>query len=290
MGLVWICHGQIYNYLEERSLTTITYKEENNAKFPNILFCSNDVFKPNYLKQKEMMKQDQQIYDQYVVPINIKLSKSQQFHFDGIKLNYTMTEIYTEWYGKCQVFQFLDTFESRKWLVFEALRNESNYLMVIPPGTEIFFNYDWLFTSPTAIQINSDINVNIHRKRYERVHKKSKPCGEGINLEKFISCMKEDFIERLNNNNATFQCLSFYEHNILRKEFPNVPVCNSSQAYKTHELFLEVIDSYARTSNLQKCSLPCIMDDINYNSAFSKGTGTYDNLRIVLNIYYIKEN
>ena len=88
--------------------------------------------------------------------------------------------------------------------------------------------------------------------------------------------MKEDFIERLNNNNATFQCLSFYEHNILRKEFPNVPVCNSSQAYQTHELFLEVIDSYAGISKeKQKCSLPCIMDDINYNSAFSKGTGTY---------------
>ena len=85
MGLVWICHGQIYNYLEERSLTTITYKQENNAKFPNIVFCSKDVFKPNYLKQKEMMKQDQEIYDQYVVPINIENSFSYSNVRAGVK-------------------------------------------------------------------------------------------------------------------------------------------------------------------------------------------------------------
>ena len=44
------------------------------------------------------------------------------------------------------MFQFSETFESRKCLIFEAWRNESNYLMVIPPGSEIFFNYDWMYT------------------------------------------------------------------------------------------------------------------------------------------------
>ena len=61
------------------------------------------------------------------------------------------------------MFQFFGTFEFRKYLVFEARRSESNYLMVIPPGTEMFFNYDWLYTSPTAIQINSDVNVKINK-------------------------------------------------------------------------------------------------------------------------------
>ena len=156
-GLVWICYGQYYNYLNERSLATIAYEEDSNGNFPNIIFCSIDIFKPNYLSQKEIMKNDQQIYDQYAVPVNIKLSEN-QFDFDGIKLNYTTTEIYTEWSGKCRLFQFFGTFEFRKYLVFEARRSESNYLMVIPPGTEMFFNYDWLYTSPTAIQINSDVN------------------------------------------------------------------------------------------------------------------------------------
>ena len=160
MGLVWICYGQFKNYINERSLTTISYEQEINGRFPNIIFCSIDIFKPNYLKQKETMKNDQQLYDQYAVPINIKLNET-QIYFDEI--NYTTTEIYTEWYGKCRVFQFFGTFESRKWLNFEAQRNESNYLMVIPPETEIFFNYDWLFTSPSAIQITSDINVNIQK-------------------------------------------------------------------------------------------------------------------------------
>ena len=44
------------------------------------------------------------------------------------------------------MFQFSGTFESRKYLIFEAWRNESNYLFVIPPGSEIFFNYDWIYT------------------------------------------------------------------------------------------------------------------------------------------------
>ena len=57
----------------------------------------------------------------------------------------------------------------------------------------------------------------------------------------FIDCLKEDFIERLNK--TTFQCLSFYEHNIFQTKFPHYPVCNASQAYKSHELFLEMIDN-----------------------------------------------
>ena len=44
------------------------------------------------------------------------------------------------------MFQFSGTFESRKYLIFEAWRNESNYFMVITPGSEIFFNYDWIYT------------------------------------------------------------------------------------------------------------------------------------------------
>ena len=160
MGLVWICYGQFKNYINERSLETTAYEQDSNGRFPNIIFCSIDIFKPNFLKQREIMKTDQQIYDQYAVPINIKLSDN-QIDFDEI--NYTTKEIYTEWYGKCRMFQFFGTFESRKWLKFEARRNESNYLMIIPPGTEIFFNYDWLFTAPTAIQINSDVNVNIQK-------------------------------------------------------------------------------------------------------------------------------
>ena len=108
------------------------------------------------------MKNDRQIYDQYAVPVNIKLSED-QFQFDETKLNYTTTEIYTEWSGKCRLFHFFGTFEFRKYLLFEARRSESNYLMVIPPGTEMFFNYDWLYTIPTPIQINSDVSVNIKK-------------------------------------------------------------------------------------------------------------------------------
>ena len=95
-----------------------------------------------------------------------------------------------------------------------------------------------------------------------------------MNLDKFVDCLKEDFIERLNK--TTFQCLSFYEHNILKKKIPHVPVCNASLASKSHELFLEVIESYAViTKEKQRCNLPCIIEDVTYNSAFSKGTGTY---------------
>ena len=61
------------------------------------------------------------------------------------------------------MFQFSGTFESRKYLIFEAWRNESNYLMVITPGSEIFFNYDWIYTRPIPIQINSDVVVSIQR-------------------------------------------------------------------------------------------------------------------------------
>ena len=162
LGLVWVCHGQFENYIREKSLTTTTTEELSNGKLPNIIFCSYDTFKPNYSKQREMMENDQQIYDQYTVPINIKVSEEQKY-LGGIKPNYTIIEIYTKFYGKCQMFQFSGTFESRKYLVFEAWRNESNYLMVIPPGPEIFFNYDWIFTRPTPIPINSDKVVSIQR-------------------------------------------------------------------------------------------------------------------------------
>ena len=107
-------------------------------------------------------------------------------------------------------------------------------------------------------------------------------------MEKFIDCLKEDFIERLNQ--TTFQCLSFYEHTILKKKFPYVPVCNASLAYKSHELFLEVISNYAGFFSKEKrrCNQPCIIEDVTYNSAFSKGTGTYinKNYKLLLNSAY----
>ena len=162
LGLVWVCHDQFENYLEEKTLTTTATIQDNNGKFPNIIFCSYDTFKPNYSKQRDMMENDQQIYDQYTVPINIKVSEKQK-SLGGIKPNYTITEIYTKFYGKCRMFHFMGTFESRKYLVFEAWRNESNYLLVIPPGTEIFFNYDWIYTRPIPIQINFDVVVSIQR-------------------------------------------------------------------------------------------------------------------------------
>ena len=128
-----------------------------------------------------------------------------------------------------------------------------------------------------------------NRKRYERVRKNSKPCGEGLNLDKFIDCLKEDFIERLNK--TTFQCLSFYEHNIFKTKFPHYPVCNASQAYRSHELFLEMIDNYARSPAkiMQRCIRPCIIGDVTYNSAFAKSTGTYIYIYIfksLLNVVY----
>ena len=163
-----------------------------------------------------------------------------------------------------------------------------------------------MYTRPTPIQINSDVVVSIQRylhftsnsvlfssfhnynhslynwffleiKRWNRrqrefVNKSFKPCGEGINLDKHIDCLKEDFVERLNK--TTFQCLSFYEYNIMRKKFPNIPVCNASLAHKSHELFIEVIESYRGVLKQKlKCKKPCIVEDVTYNSAFSKSTG-----------------
>ena len=95
-----------------------------------------------------------------------------------------------------------------------------------------------------------------------------------INLDNHIDCLKEDFVERLNK--TSFQCLSFYEHNILRKKFPNIPVCNASLTHKSHELLIEVIESYGGMpkQNL-RCKKPCIVGDVTYNSAFTKSTGTY---------------
>ena len=110
------------------------------------------------------IKTDQQVYDQYAVPINIKLAGLEPLkQINDFKVNYTITEIYTEYYGKCQMYQFFGRFEIGRFIIFEASRSESNYAMVIPPETEIFFNYNWLYTSPTAIQIKSDITINIKK-------------------------------------------------------------------------------------------------------------------------------
>ena len=110
------------------------------------------------------MKTDQQVYDQYAIPINIKLAGLEPLkQINDFKVNYTITEIYTEYYGKCQMYQFFGRFEIGRFIIFEASRSESNYAMVIPPETEIFFNYNWLYTSPTAIQIKSDITINIKK-------------------------------------------------------------------------------------------------------------------------------
>ena len=36
-----------------------------------IIFCSYDTFKPNYSKQRDIMENDLQIYDQYAVLIEV---------------------------------------------------------------------------------------------------------------------------------------------------------------------------------------------------------------------------
>ena len=104
-------------------------------------------------------------------------------------------------------------------------------------------------------------------------------------MDKHIDCLKEDFVERLNK--TTFQCLSFYEHNIVRKKFPNIPVCNASLSHKSHELFIEVIESYRGVPKQKlKCKKPCIVEDVTYNSAFSKSTGIYIHTQIFLKIIH----
>ena len=104
--------------------------------------------------------------------------------------------------------------------------------------------------------------------------KKSKSCGNNINLAKFINCIKEDFIEKLNK--TTFRCLSFYEHNIMKKNYPNFPVCNASKSYQSYEFFIsKIIDGYAKNEKNLKCQSPCVIDEVTYNSAFAKSTGRY---------------
>ena len=104
-------------------------------------------------------------------------------------------------------------------------------------------------------------------------------------MDKHIDCLKEDFVERLNK--TTFQCLSFYEHNIVRKKFPNIPVCNASLSHKSHELFIEMIESYGGDPKQKlRCKKPCIVEDVTYNSAFSKSTGIYIHTQIFLKIIH----
>ena len=92
-------------------------------------------------------------------------------------------------------------------------------------------------------------------------------------MDKHIDCLKEDFVERLNK--TTLQCLSFYEYNIMRKKFPNIPVCNASLSHKSHELFIEMIESYGGVPKQKlRCKKACIVEDVTYNSAFSKSPGT----------------
>ena len=93
-------------------------------------------------------------------------------------------------------------------------------------------------------------------------------------MAKFINCLKEDFIETLNK--TTFRCLSFYEHNIMKKTYPNFPVCNASKSYQSYEFFIsKIIDGYAKNEKNLKCDCPCVIDEVTYNSAFAKSTGRY---------------
>ena len=124
------------------------------------------------------------------------------------------------------------------------------------------------------LEINAEILFSKNRIRNELVDKKSKSCGNNINLAKFINCLKEDFIEKLNK--TTFRCLSFYEHNIMKKNYPNFPVCNASKSYQSYEFFIsKIIDGYAKNEKNLKCYSPCVIDEVTYNSAFAKSTGRH---------------
>ena len=69
-GFIWICKGQIDNFLHERTVINSNFVPDYSS-FPNILFCATEAYLPNkYYDFKFNLTKEN--YDQHVIPVNVE--------------------------------------------------------------------------------------------------------------------------------------------------------------------------------------------------------------------------
>ena len=166
LGFVWICYGQVSKFFEEITIVNTEYIMDKNP-FPNVVFCSKKGFKPNLTT----INTDMNTYEKYALPVNVLL-QGLWVNDTGpsISVNFTVSELYTKYNGKCKLFHILQKIKPKEYLQFKLPRNEENFVMILPRGEELFLIAQlWLNGNPTFLEIASDIEMNIERYKHKIV-------------------------------------------------------------------------------------------------------------------------
>ena len=166
LGFVWICYGQVSKFFEEITIVNTEYIMDKNP-FPNVVFCSKKGFEPNLIT----INTDINTYEKYAIPVNVLL-QGLWVNDTGpsISVNFTVSELYTKYNGKCKLFHILQKIKPKEYLQFKLPRNEENFVMILPRGEELFLIAQlWLNGNPTFLEIASDIEMNIERYKHKIV-------------------------------------------------------------------------------------------------------------------------
>ena len=115
------------------------------------------------------------------------------------------------------------------------------------------------------------------RDQYEFVNSKNKPCHEGNDSDHFINCYRENYFNELKQKNH--QCFSFYEFNIMNKQYPNIPICqNASENTEVREILTNLSLTYGKKFFTPDdkdllCKMPCSLEDISMHPKIIKHSG-----------------
>ena len=110
------------------------------------------------------MHTNKETYDQFAISVNIQF-KGVWINDSGLlPVKHSKTYLYTEYNGKCLVYDDFDNIPPKNYLQFIVPKNESYFVMVLPPGEEIFLIFQhWLNVNPAIKDISSDTIINVKR-------------------------------------------------------------------------------------------------------------------------------